>query len=348
MKRILGLDLIRFFAVFFVPAVHFFLNNNFYNTNINGHGYLISIFILFIFYIGVPLFLLLTGYLKRKKELNKNHYKDIIRILVSYFFISVICTLVRKYILLDDIRLLSTLINVFNFKACGYSWYIEMYIGLFLFIPFLNILYNNLESKKHKQLLIIILLLSCSFCPVINFIKIDGVYLNVIPDWWTGIYPFIYYFIGCYIGEYKIKVNKTKLFLFGFCLCIFVAFAVYNYNLNKYFSWSFFWSYNSIFTIVLSVIFFLLLYDVDINNKIINKFITSVSKLSLDIYLFSYLVDRFTYQYLNNYLHTPIEYLKYIIPIILFVFIVSYLLSYIKNLLFTLVKKIFPKLQSYI
>ena len=71
MKRVLGLDLVRFLAILFVPFVHFFLNNNFYNTNINGKGFFVSIFLIVIFYVGVPLFLMLTGYLKRKKILEK-------------------------------------------------------------------------------------------------------------------------------------------------------------------------------------------------------------------------------------------------------------------------------------
>lgn len=348
MKRILGLDLVRFFAVLFVPAVHFFLNNNFYGNKINGTGYLISIFFLFLFYIGVPLFLLLTGYLKRKKVLTKDYYKSIVRILISYLFISVICSIVRKFILNEDIRILSTIINIFNFKACGYAWYIEMYIGLFLFIPFLNVLYNNLNTKKNKQYLILTLLVMCSLSPVINYIKIDGVYLDIIPDWWGILYPFIYYFIGCYIGEYKVKVDKKRLFGLGISILFFYAYAVYHYNFNQFFSYTFLWNHYSIFTISLAVIFFLLLYDVDIKNKVINKIVTSVSLLSLDIYLFSYLVDRFTYQYLNNYLKSPIQYLRYMVPIILFVFIFSYVLSYIKSLLFKLIRKLFPRLKAYI
>ena len=348
MKRVLGLDLIRFFAILFVPAVHFFLNNNFYYTNIGGKGSFISLFMLFIFYIGVPLFLLLTGFLKRKKEISKDYYKGISKILVSYFFISFICTVVRKYVLMDGIRILTSLINIFNFKACGYAWYIEMYIGLFLLIPFLNVLYNNLNTKKKKLFLIFTLLCMCSFGPLVNYIKIDGVYLDVIPDWWGGIYPIIYYFIGCFLGEYQPRFDKKKLLVLGFSIVLFVTCVLYRYNLNSFFSWQFFWSYNSLFCVTLSVIFFLMFYDVDIKDKIINMTVTSVSILSLDIYLFSYLVDRFVYQYLNNYLNTPNEYLRYIFPIVLVVFVFSYILSLMKHVVFLVIKKLFPILDEYI
>ena len=45
--------------------------------------------------------------------------------------------------------------KLLDFTGAPYSWYIEMYLGLFLLIPFLNILYNNLASQRHKQILVI-------------------------------------------------------------------------------------------------------------------------------------------------------------------------------------------------
>ncbi len=347
MKREAGLDLVRFIAIFCVPAVHFFLYNGFYDNKINGPSYVLSFFLLMLFYVGVPLFLLLTGYLKKNKTLNRKYYNGLIKILISYFFISAICSIVRKYVLHDDIRILSTLINIFNFKACGYAWYIEMYIGLFLFIPFLNILYDNLKTKRNKLILILTVMVSCSFYTIINFIKIDGVSIEIVPDFWNIMYPFVYYFIGCYIREYRPKVDKLMLFIFGLSILLFEAFVMYHYYYDQLFTKTFFWTYNSVFVVMLSTVIFLLLYDININFKYLRKFITNISIISLDIYLFSYLVDRFTYSYLDSYLRTPEEYLAHIIPIVLFVFIVSCLLAYIKKYIFVIFQKVFPKYKEF-
>ena len=40
-------------------------------------------------------------------------------------------------------NIINSIIYIFNFTACPNAWYLEMYIGLFLLIPFLNIIYNN-------------------------------------------------------------------------------------------------------------------------------------------------------------------------------------------------------------
>lgn len=340
MKRLSGLDLIRFFAILFVPSVHFFLNNGFYETNIKGIEMFISIFFRWMFYIGVPLFMLLTGYLKRKDKLNKKYYKRILSILTSYIFISIICILFRKIYLSENIRILRMIISIFDFSACGYAWYVEMYIGLFLLIPFLNILYDSLNTKRKKQILILSLISMCSIYPIINYINIDGVKLEIIPDWWSKIYPFIYYFIGAYINEYKIEINKKKGIIIFILILLIETILSYIYNYNNKFSSDFLGGYNSLQTIVISTIFFLLLYKVNIKNKITLKIITNISKLSLDIYLFSYIIDLIIYKNLNLYLTTPEQYLKYMVPIILTIFILSYLLAYIKYLIFKTAKKI--------
>lgn len=340
MKRLSGLDLIRFFAILFVPSVHFFLNNGFYETNIKGIEMFISIFFRWLFYIGVPLFMLLTGYLKRKDKLNKKYYKRILSILTSYIFISIICILFRKIYLSENIRILRMIISIFDFSACGYAWYVEMYIGLFLLIPFLNILYDSLNTKRKKQILILSLISMCSIYPIINYINIDGVKLEIIPDWWSKIYPFIYYFIGAYINEYKIEINKKKGIIIFILILLIETILSYIYNYNNKFSTDFLGGYNSLQTIVISTIFFLLLYKVNIKNKITLKIITNISKLSLDIYLFSYIIDLIIYKNLNLYLTTPEQYLKYMVPIILTIFILSYLLAYIKYLIFKTAKKI--------
>ena len=340
MKRLSGLDLIRFFAILFVLSVHFFLNNGFYETNIKGIEMFISIFFRWLFYIGVPLFMLLTGYLKRKDKLNKKYYKRILSILTSYIFISIICILFRKIYLSENIRILRMIISIFDFSACGYAWYVEMYIGLFLLIPFLNILYDSLNTKRKKQILILSLISMCSIYPIINYINIDGVKLEIIPDWWSKIYPFIYYFIGAYINEYKIEINKKKGIIIFILILLIETILSYIYNYNNKFSTDFLGGYNSLQTIVISTIFFLLLYKVNIKNKITLKIITNISKLSLDIYLFSYIIDLIIYKNLNLYLTTPEQYLKYMVPIILTIFILSYLLAYIKYLIFKTAKKI--------
>lgn len=333
-KRIFGIDLVRTVAIFFVISVHFFLNNSFYKTNIEGIGMIISLFLRWIFYLGVPLFILLTGYLKREKKLTKDYYKGIKHILISYVFISILCILFRLFYLKEDISKLKLLLGIFNFTADEYAWYIEMYIGLFLLIPFLNIMYEGLKTKKNKQYLILTLLIMVSISPIINYLTIRNVRLEIIPNWWNSIYPLVYYFIGCYISEYQIDINKKKGIIIFIIIIVIETILSYIFNYNNKFNTNFLGGYNSIQTVLASTILFLLLYKIKNENKKINKIVTSISLLSLDMYLFSYIVDKVVYITLDNYIKSPVEYLKYYILIIPTIFLLSYILSFIKKIIF--------------
>ena len=337
MKRIFGIDLLKALAVIMVISVHFFLNNGFYDVNVKGTGMFISVILRWIFYIGVPLFIIITGYLNTNKKFSKEYYKKLNKILISYVFISCICILFRICYFHEHMRKLKWIISVFDFTADGYSWYVEMYIGLFLLIPFLNILYKELETKKNKQMLIAILGLLVSVQPLINYLHINDIKLELIPDWWTGIYPLIYYFIGCYIKEYQIKINKIKGLIIFIGIILVESIVSYLYNYNSIFSWDFIGGYGSLQVIIISIIVFLLLYNIECNNKIIKKIFSKISNLSLDIYLFSYIVDSIVYNKLGKKLNSPVEYLKYFIIIVPVVFITSFILSYIKDILFNII-----------
>ena len=104
--------------------------------------------------ISVPLFLLLTGYLMRKKELSKKYYSGIKKTLSIYILASLACLIYKVLFLNMNYSLFGIIKDILGFSLAKYSWYIEMYIGLFLLIPFLNLIYNNLKTKKEKQTLI--------------------------------------------------------------------------------------------------------------------------------------------------------------------------------------------------
>ena len=338
-SRIFGPDLIRFIAIFFVISVHFLLNNGFYLDKVTGIKMFIFTFMRWFFYIGVPLFLLLTGYLKRTKKIEKNYYKSIIPIILTYLFIATCCLIFRKTYLHETIGIIRGFVSIFNFTADGYSWYVEMFIGLFLMIPFLNVLYNGLDNKKNKQYLILTLLIMISISPLINFIEFRKVNLEIVPNWWIQLYPICYYFIGCYLNEYKVEINKKKGILILIAILLLQTVLSYKYNYNELFSVQFLGGYNNLITIVASVLIFLLLYKIETNNKLIRNVVAAVSILSFEMYLFSFIIDRIIYKHFNEFVHGSREYLKYYIVIVPLVFIFSYILSYLKKLLFNFIQK---------
>lgn len=136
-KRNINLDLIRCVAVLCVISVHFFLNNGFYNEIVQGKAMCLMTIMRTSFMVCVPLFLLLTGYLMNHKVLSRRYYLGIIKVLGTYVLASIACILVNIFYHQQEISFKQAVLSIFDFTGARYSWYIEMYIGLFLLIPFL-------------------------------------------------------------------------------------------------------------------------------------------------------------------------------------------------------------------
>ena len=77
-KRVAGLDIIRALAVLFVISVHYFKNTIFYSIPMTGKTMIILNSLRWLFFICVPLFMILTGYLSRNKEPNRIENFDVV------------------------------------------------------------------------------------------------------------------------------------------------------------------------------------------------------------------------------------------------------------------------------
>jgi len=348
-NRKTGIDIIKVLASISVVGVHFFLYTQYYETPLTNTVMIIQSILRNFFMICIPLFVLVTGYLMgtKKIEIEKKHYKKVIPILITVFFISFIVVILRRYYFKDPGSLLSRLASIVSFNAAvNFYWYIEMYLGLFLIIPFINILYQNI-NKKNKQYLIIILLILTHNSFLTAGIPFRNKLLVVLGDYWFDFYPITFYFIGAYIAEFKPKIKKSILLLAGLLvmaitnlLHIFIS-----YSLETKLPVNSVVKHNSLLIAVISVIVFLLLYDLIIKNKKIEKIVVKLSNLTLEIYLFSYIIERLVYPYfIENYFVNQSKFTIYILLTTPIIYILSVIASLLKEFIFKIGTQIFNKL----
>ena len=221
-RRNINIDMIKCLAVICVISVHFFIHTGYYTEPMVGKRMLVMTFMRTSFMICVPLFIIITGYLMCNKILSVKYFSGIRHTIVMYIIISVFCLLYRRT-LEQEFSIKEGIRWIFNYTAAPYAWYIEMYIGLFIIIPFLNVLYQNLRNRKEKELLLFFL-----FCMIVvpTIFNIDD--LKLIPAFWLGTWPILYYFIGCYIREYKPKI-PLKLNV-GLIVVVLVLNTAFNYK----------------------------------------------------------------------------------------------------------------------
>lgn len=347
-NRVIGLDILRFTAVFFVLSVHFFLNNGFYQFPVSGKRIFIMINMRWLFYCCVPLFMLLTGYLQNRKTLAKYNFKAIYPILTSYIFISVITIIFRINYLKHNLSFGDIIESILNFTGAPYSWYIEMYIGFFFLIPFINMIYHGLESKKQKLLLITIMLLLTSIPSLANSIDTADSKFQVLSHYWTELYPFTYYFIGAYLSEYRIKMKKSINLALIFIIVLIESTLTFFHYYGTVFSWNFLEGYNSFLTLSISVLIFILLYDLEIKSESTKFIISDFSKAALDIYLISYVFDSIIYPYVKNKISFIPEMLPYYFIIVPLVFLLSYIFAVMKRIIFEFIIRFVVKLKYLI
>jgi len=328
LQRYSGLDIIKALAIFFVPAVHFFLNTHFYRTPLVGTDMVLQTFMRMTFLICVPLFLILTGYLQANKEPGKDYFKKLIPIIVIYLLYAIAAALVREFYFGEHMSLVEWAKEIVTFKANGYAWYINMYIGLFLLSPYLNLIYKGLKTQKDKWILITILLFLTALPELTNG-KAGG-YVHF-PDWWKTIYPITYYFIGSFIREYQFKVKKYIVFFIWLITCLLsVGLEWYAAQGNEFRGISGY--YGSLLVVIMSVNFFLLLYQCHIKNAFLSKGVTIISVLSLDIYLASYITDRIIYkELLEHTFHSQQQILHYFVPVVATSFGLAFIIGFIRH-----------------
>lgn len=329
-----GLDIIRVTAILFVIAGHFFyLHTNFMDTPITDTNLFFQGVLMSLFYVSVPLFVLLTGYLHRRKrynEINLKTFKGIWKVINPYIFYSVLFVLFKIFYLNQNFSAFQYLKSLLNFTAIPYGWYIELYIGLFLLMPFLNILFEKLETKKNRLFLIGI----CIFNSAIPlFVNRGGV--QVFPNYFDIIGAITFYFVGSYIAEYKPKIKKIFLVLGIVALCL--SDAGVSLILNKTFTpiggqvWS-------IYYLTIATALFLTLYDLKYNSKTLSK----LSIYTLDIYLCCGMFDIIYYSYFkSHFFESQQQFFVYILIIIPLVFFSSTLVAFIKDFTFSSIKRLF-------
>lgn len=285
-----------------------------------------------LFMICVPLFMITTGYLMKNKTLSRKYYLGINRVLIIYLLDAILYLGYNNIYNGESFSIKHIIKSILSFEI-GYSWYIEMYIGLFLLIPFINLIYNNLKSKKEKQILILTMLILTSFQGIFN------IKYSIIPDWWINIYPLTYYFIGCHLREYKINIKAYKnILLFLVCLIISSLINIYT-SKGSSFVWGTHNDWGSILNILTSSLVFIFIINLNLQkiNIKVKKIIIKISELSLGMYLTSAVVDNFLY--FNHFKNTNFLNYQGYFKIVPLAFIISISLSMIINFIYKIIDK---------
>ena len=347
-NRSSGIDIIKIFAAMMVVTVHFYLNTAFYAVvPIMDTSFIPPIILLWVAYTCVPLFMITTGYLMKNKTLSGKFYLGIVKVVVFYIAVSTICLLYKtkpgaEYTAWEIVR------GYLRFSHCDYAWYVEQYFVMFLLIPFLNLAFNGLKSKKQHIALLatVIFLFSVSSTFYIGFDPSDQI--KPFPEFITKAYPVVYYYIGCFLRQYPPKkklLTKLIALVVTAAALAFLTYSLYTQskaNENQYFRSYHFFEYNSYPVVAASAGIFVLLHDIRFKNKILVKVLSIIAQTSLLTYLMSRVFDLKYYDaFVNKYVYTDfLLRFRHIYEIVPKVYFMSLLWSLVILAVYTAIEKL--------
>ena len=361
--------------------ISFFSTGNY--SDLHGPQMFIMVQMRVLFGVCVPLFMILTGYLMSRKTLSKSYYKGIRKTLIIFVLATIFCMLFKSIHenptakaafynfnfekLTEAIKstgkydLKHYILGTLDFTGANYSWYIEMYIGLFLIAPFLNLGYNKLKNKRQKQVLVATFLFLTMVPTIFNIFNFDtatwwmtptenDTYQKIIPTFWMGVYPITYYYIGAYLREYGIKLKtKPTLILFLICQFLFGAFSFFRSYGGGFKSSTYVYWYG-FEPCVLATLLFVLLSRIKTENwkPGVKIALWKVSDLALGIYLMSFVFDELIYETLKLRVPVMVDRLPYYFITVPLCFICSAAASFLLNLLEKLIVFLYEKIKAFV
>lgn len=281
-KRDTNFELLRIVAMIMIVILHF---NNFgkmlSNVELGSKKYYIVYFLEYACIIAVNLYVMITGFYMIK---SKPKIKKLIVLELEVIFYSVGVYLIL--ILLNKANFnIKILINSIFPVITKQYWFITAYVGLYLLIPFINKLVENLDKKDFKIMLILLTILMS----ILKTLYPSNIVFEANNGYGLAWFIYLYLLAGYIRLYYDRKIKKLYLFL-GYIAIIIIqiilttiskkcnnAIAINYLNISL--------AYNSFFILIESVLFFLLFKSINIKNNWLNKLILSVSPLTLSVYL---------------------------------------------------------------
>lgn len=295
-ERQLGPDLIRTLAISMVFVIHMLAITKVLSGSLRSPKWVAYDFVHFLSMIAIPLFLLLTGYLQEGKRLGSRYYTGVLPTVLSYFATSAVVAALMVFVYgMPKSGPARLILHIFDYTY-GYAWYMEMYLCLFLLIPFLNILFDAL-SKKQQLWMIGTLAFLTMLPPVVSNFIVTGIYFEVLPDFLENMYVITLYFIGAYIARYR--PAPSRWWCAAMALMVLMGETLVSYLLSKEkYAWYVCNSFASLTHAVAAVSIFLMLYQLNFKWKVLRWGVREIATCSFEMYLLSYFTDSYLYKVL--------------------------------------------------
>lgn len=286
-KRIIFIDYIRALAILMVIMCHVIDVNCLFwlgYQDMSGARQIILYTLLIFGRCGVPLFLMITGYLLLDRDYSQGKWKSfylhkwlhlflLTEIWFAIYEAFAVCVQGKPFVWKDFIlRLL-----FIEEPVLSHAWYLPMILKLYLLIPLIAQIVKNCKTYRTKRWIIVCLM-------GINLLLQVGYRIYPILTEIASLFLYISYMIvGVYVRQCARKPKKRISIYSGLLISIGllgneIFLRIQYMHRQPVYLW-----YDNIFVIVMAIGIFVIISDLDIHRN--NRIIVSLSRDSFGIYL---------------------------------------------------------------
>lgn len=212
-ERNYGVDLLRIVSMLLVVLLHVMRQGGILNNvPMFSLKYAISWLLEILAFGAVNCYALTSGFVGIN---SSSKLRNLIQLWFQVFFYSFSITMIFLY-LAPSLVDITSIFQAFFPMSSGVYWYFTAYFGLFLIIPMLNFVINNMDEKRTKTMLSIGFVLF-SILPTFTFI--DQFQLEA---GYSMLWLIYLYLIGAYMQKYNVleRIHKNK------CIYLFLGLSI--------------------------------------------------------------------------------------------------------------------------
>lgn len=280
-----NMELLRIVAILMMTLHHTILER-YRGSIVDGDmfvdGWQIATIINSLVYIGVNLFVLISGYFGIKFK-----WKGVLNLFIFCAFYMFLNLLLSTYVFHEETLTIGTIFAK-SLKALTRTskWFIPCYLALYFLAPLLNTARENLTKKQYLYGLIILSV----YCFWFGFIR----QVNIFNHNGYTVGQFIWlYFIGGYISRFepqnKLKHKRVSLIaIYVLCCLCWAGLTIAKYEGVALSHWHP-TTYNNPFILIGAIAFFCLFTTFDFRSKVVNY----LAQSALAVYLFGLPIAKF-------------------------------------------------------
>lgn len=227
---------------------------------------------------SVDTFAMMTGYLYEGRKSVR--YQNLLNLLATVCFYCVVITGCVYFLERSWLEPIGIKTSLFPFLANRF-WYIACYVLLFVLIPYINILLNNINERQF-DVLVILLLVMTSVLPSLLKVDVFKMSLGYSSAWLA-----VCYILGAYVKRKQLLLSVRR----SIVLSIMISLATLVYSLYRLqfhadsaaFSWV--TEYISPCIVVLSMLWINIFSKLTLADGKISKVIAALSAAAFDAYI---------------------------------------------------------------